>query len=61
MIKQEQLDASAVSGFTADLEGMSDDQIETERDEVSDRIDEETAWLEALYAERRIRARNQAT
>ena len=43
--------------YAADLDGMPDDEIDSEISSVSQIIDEETSWLEALTAEKEHRSR----
>lgn len=47
---------SSRKAYAADLDGMSDDDIRREIEEVEDRINEDTDWLDALTAEREFRA-----
>jgi hypothetical protein len=47
---QELADASAIREFAADLAGMTLDQMQREFDAVTDIIDRDTAWQEALSA-----------
>lgn len=47
----------ARKAFANDLRHLSDDHLRSEIDEVEDRVNEDTAWLEALVAEREARAK----
>ncbi|MEM7212328.1 MAG: hypothetical protein AAF479_10625 [Pseudomonadota bacterium] len=60
-LDQERIDESAVADFAHDLASLSDDGVAREITSISDRIDDDTSWLEALLAEQRIRARKAAT
>lgn len=53
----ERIDEQLAANFAGDMRDMTDSEIDREIDEVSDRVAEEEEWLEALCAERRIRAR----
>lgn len=57
----DKVDAAIVRDFVNDLKGMTDDTINREIDDVSDVVDRETSWLEALTAERRMRSRKRDT
>lgn len=54
-------DAAAVREFSDDLEGMDDAEIASALKEVTELIDWETSWQEALCAEQRIRAKSGTT
>lgn len=56
----ERAQEAARAEFANDLNGMSDADIEAQIREVSETIDEETAWLEALTAEKAHRAKGGA-
>ncbi|TBY60166.1 hypothetical protein E0H46_31855 [Rhizobium leguminosarum bv. viciae] len=43
-------DAAAIKRFEHDLKAMSEAQLRQELDEVSERIDDDTAWQEAIMA-----------
>ncbi len=44
------VDAAAIRDFSADLDGMTHDQMARELDDISEKIDRDTAWQEALAA-----------
>jgi len=46
---------ATVSVFKNDLKVFSDDALEIERNQVSDHVDTETSWLEAISAEQSLR------
>jgi hypothetical protein len=50
------IENAAREEFAADLSGMSDSDIDDAISETSDLVDRETSWLEALTAEKRVRA-----
>ncbi|QIG76181.1 hypothetical protein EVC24_160 [Rhizobium phage RHph_I4] len=49
-VLQDDIDAAAMADFKNDLEGMTVEQMKRELEEVSERIDNDTAWQEALCA-----------
>jgi len=52
----DEVDRALVAEFSADLEGLNDAQIDLEIDDAQSKLDEVEPWLEALTAEKRIRA-----
>lgn len=57
---REEMDRSAVSAFENDLRDMTIEQMQSELDQVTDRIDEDTAWQEALTAAIRLFGKEKA-
>lgn len=47
---QEIMDGAAIRAFENDLRDMTPEQMKRELERVSDQIDEDTAWQEALTA-----------
>ncbi|WP_321336499.1 hypothetical protein [Breoghania sp.] len=52
-----EVDAVLRIKYAADLESMTDESIERERQDTAETVDESTEWLKALCAEQRHRAR----
>ena len=44
-----------VGQYKNDVKGMTDEELLSQENEAQDKIDEETAWVEALQAERKLR------
>lgn len=53
MTTQDEMDKAAIDQFKNDLADMSKEKMKQELSRVTDRIDEDTAWQEALTAKLR--------